>query len=139
MDVVLWSRWDKSNGVATIMMSTVNLQLMEQVDKINRHIHTNTHPYTTNFFLPGSPCNPGLQRLSGMVFRDIQQTAVCEALWDHPLCHPGQCESPTKTDNALPLLQDPGLEECLRGHSCVEVYRQSARICLLYTSPSPRD
>ena len=31
MDVVHWSRFDKSNGVATIMMSTVNLKLLEQV------------------------------------------------------------------------------------------------------------
>ena len=70
----------------------------------------------------------GLQRLSGMVFRDIQQTTVCKALWDYPLCHQGQCKSPIETNHALPLLQDPGLEECLRGHSCVEVYRQPARI-----------
>ena len=39
MDVVLWSRWDKTNGVATIMMSTVNLNLMEQVD--NKLVSTN--------------------------------------------------------------------------------------------------
>ena len=52
MDVVLWSRWDKSNGVATIMMSTLNLQLMEKVQiKLRLLKHkpenkTNTYAYS---------------------------------------------------------------------------------------------
>ena len=51
MDVVLWSRWDKSNGVATILMSTINLQLMEKVQikfrlqKNQSENKTNTYTY----------------------------------------------------------------------------------------------
>ena len=48
MDVVLWSRWDKSNGVATIMMSTINLALMEKVYYIKTHTYLTYSPYYTN-------------------------------------------------------------------------------------------
>ena len=48
MDVVLWSRWDKSNGVATIMMSTINLKLMEQVE----YYETRNYPNCIIKYIP---------------------------------------------------------------------------------------